>query len=126
MLFAAASFDLRQHFIDRGIFCECLAEGCVETLQQVGHGFIIATHVGDAHFLALGSQRRATDRRDLTDGYLTARVVEEGLDMLERRGGGEQVFHMRTQAANAFVTCAGWFNWAATFHGSSSSMRLIG
>jgi len=87
MLPAAASFDLREHFINRRIFRECLAEGCIEALQQVGHGFIIATHEGHANLLALGSQRRATDRRDFTDRDLTPRVVEEALDMFEGRGG---------------------------------------
>ena len=72
MLFAAAALDLRQHLVDDGIFRKGLAKGRIEALQQVCHRFIVTTHEGDASFFALSSQRCATDRRDLTDRYLTA------------------------------------------------------
>jgi len=87
MLWAAASFDLRQHFVDDGIFRKRLAEGRIQALQQVGDRFIVAAHEGDANFLSLRGQGRAADGRYLTDGDLTARVIEEGLDMFEGRDG---------------------------------------
>ncbi len=77
MLGAATSFDLRQHFVDNGIFRERLPQGRVQALQQIGDRFIVAAHEGDAHFLSLRGQGRAADGRYLTDGDLTAGVVEE-------------------------------------------------
>ena len=87
MLAAAAAFYLRQDFVHRGIFRERLAEGCIEALQQFGHGLIVATHEGDANFLAFGGQHCSPNRQYLTDRDLTARVVEEGLDMFEGHAG---------------------------------------
>ena len=107
MLPAAASFDLWQHLIDNGIFRKRLAEGRIQALQQIGDCLIVAAHEGDAYFLPFRGQGRAEEGRDLTDGDLTARVIEEGLDVLEGRGGAEEIFH---QAANAVVTWVGWFN----------------
>lgn len=83
MLRAAAAFDFRQHFIDDDIFRDCLAERCIQSLQQVRHGFIVAAHECDTNLLAFRSQRCTSDGRYLADRYLTARVVEKGLDMLE-------------------------------------------
>jgi hypothetical protein len=104
MLGAAASFDLRQHLIDNGIVRERLPEGRIQALQQIGNRFIVAAHESDAHFLSHRGQGGAADRRYLTDRDLTARVIEEGLDVFERGDGGEWDFH---QAANAVVTCVG-------------------
>ena len=87
MLWAAAAFDLRQHFIHHGIFCKSLAKGRIQALQQIRHRFIVPTHECDANFLSLRGQGSPADGRYLTDRYLTARVVEEGLDMLEGRDG---------------------------------------
>jgi hypothetical protein len=104
MLPAAASFDLWQHLIDNGIFRKRLAEGRIQALQQIGDCLIVAAHEGDAYFLPFRGQGRAAEGRDLTDGDLTARVIEKGLDMFKGRDGCKRVFH---QAANAFVTCVG-------------------
>ena len=87
MLGAAASFDLRQHLIDNGIFRERLAQGHIQALQQIGDRFIVAAHEGDAHFLSLCGQSRAANGRYLSDRDLTARVIEERLDMFERGDG---------------------------------------
>jgi hypothetical protein len=104
MLFAATSFDFRQHFIDDGIFRKRLSEGRIQALQQVGDRFIVAAYQRDAHLFPLRGQGRATDRRYLPDRDLTAGVIEEGLDMFEGRDGCEGIFH---QAANAVVTWVG-------------------
>ena len=36
MLGAATSFDLRQHFVDNGIFRQRLPQGRIQALQQIG------------------------------------------------------------------------------------------
>ncbi len=93
MLRAATSFDLRQHLIDNGIVSEDLPEGCVEALQQIGNGFILAAYEGHPNFLSHRSQGRATDRRYFTDRDLTSRVIEESLDMFEGRDRSDGIFH---------------------------------
>jgi hypothetical protein len=99
-----SSLDLGQHLIDNGIFRERFAEGGVQPLEQIRDRFIVAAHEGDTHFLPFRGQGRAADRRYFTDGDLTARVIEEGLDVFERRDGSKGIFH---HAANADVTCVG-------------------
>jgi hypothetical protein len=72
-------FDLRQHFVDNGVFRERLPQRRIQALKQIGDRFIVAAHEGDAPLLSLRGQGRAADRRYLTDRDLTAEVVEEGL-----------------------------------------------
>jgi|ERR1700677_3665679 len=104
MLWAAAPFDLGQYLIDDRIFRERLSEGVIQALQQIGDGFLVAANESNTHFLPLRRQGRAADRRYFADGDLTARVIEEGLNVFEGRDGGEGIFH---HAANAVVTCVG-------------------
>ena len=40
-------------------------------MQQFGYGFLFPADQGDARFLTICRQCRATDRRDFTDGDLT-------------------------------------------------------
>ncbi len=82
MLGLAAPFDLRQHFVDDGIFGKGLPEGRIQTLQQLGDGFIVAADQSDAYLLSLRGQGGAADRWYLPDRDLTAGVIEKGLDML--------------------------------------------
>lgn len=85
MLPATAAFDFRQHLIDNGIFSQRRAEGGVQPLQQFADRFIVAAHQRDAHCLSLCRQGRAANRRYLTDRDLTARGVQESLDVFEGR-----------------------------------------
>ena len=88
---------------------------------------IVATHERDAHFLALSGERSPADRRDLSEGDRTARVVKEGLQVAERCGATLGLEHGRARyAARASVAWLGWRSFSATFQGISSSMRLIG
>src|ERR1700694_922652 len=64
-----------------------LPERRIQALQQVGDRFIVAAHEGDANFLSLRGQGRAADGRYFTDRVLTARIIEECLDMFESRDG---------------------------------------
>jgi hypothetical protein len=64
-----------------------LPERRIQALQQVGDRFIVAAHEGDANFLSLRGQGRAADGRYFTDRDLTARIIEECLDMFESRDG---------------------------------------
>ena len=122
----ALAFDFRQDFIGGGAGGDEVGECGVEPLQELGDGFIVAADERDARFLALGGERRATDRRDFPDGDLTACVIQEGLDMIEAGSPREELSHVDFQAANACVTWSGWLSLSARFQGSSSSMRLIG
>jgi hypothetical protein len=83
MLWAVAPFDLRQRFIDDGIFRERFAEGRIQPLQQIGDRFIVPAHQRDTDFLPFRRQGRAANRRYFTNGDLTAGVVEESLDVFE-------------------------------------------
>jgi hypothetical protein len=85
MLGTASAFNLRQHFVDDRIFSERLPEGGVQAREQIGDRFIVAAHEGDTHFLPHRGESGAPDGRYLTDRDLTARVIEEGLYVFERR-----------------------------------------
>jgi hypothetical protein len=87
MLGPAAPFDLRQYFVDNGIFRERLPERRIQALQQVSDCFIVAAHECDAHFFSLRGQGGAADRWYFPDRDLTAGAIEEGLDMLESWAG---------------------------------------
>jgi len=52
-------------------------------VQQVGHTFRFPADHGYPYFFADSGERSATDRRDLPNGDLTARRIEEGMDVLE-------------------------------------------
>jgi len=93
LLRAATSFDLGQYLIDNGIVSENLPEGCIQALQQIGNGFILAAYEGHSYFLSHRSQGRAADWRYFTDRDLTSRVIEESLDMFEGRDRSEGIFH---------------------------------
>lgn len=85
-----AALDFGKDLVDHDVFRGGLAECDIQPVQQVGYAFRFATDQGDTCFFAHGSERSATDWRDFTDGDLTARCIEEGLDVLEaavRRGG---------------------------------------
>ena len=52
-------------------------------MQQVGDAFRFAADQGYSRVFADRGQCSASDRRDFTDGDLTAGGIEEGLDVLE-------------------------------------------
>jgi len=58
-------------------------------VQQVSYAFRFPADQSHARFLAHGSERSSSDRRDFTDSDLAAGRIEEGLDVLEAavRGG---------------------------------------
>jgi hypothetical protein len=87
MLRLAAPFDLRQYFVNDGIFSKRLPEGRIQALQQLGDRFIVAAYEGDAHLLSLGGQGGAADGWYFPDRDLTAGAIEEGLNVLEGRDG---------------------------------------
>jgi hypothetical protein len=77
------TLNLRQNFVDDDVFFRGLAECGIQPLQQVRYGFGFSADQSNARLFADGGQCRASDRRDFTDGDLTAGLIEEGLDVLE-------------------------------------------
>ena len=85
-----APLDLGQDLVDHDVFRGGLAECGIQSVQQVGDAFRFAADQGYSRVFADRGQCSASDRRDFTDGDLTARRIEEGLDVLEatvRHGG---------------------------------------
>ena len=89
-VFLPAALDLGQDLVDHDVFRGGLAERGIQSVQQVGDAFRFAADQGYSRVFADRGQCSASDRRDFTDGDLTARRIEEGLDVLEatvRHGG---------------------------------------
>lgn len=82
LTFATLAFDLRQHFIGDDAVHDVFFQCGIETLQELRDPFVLAPDQGYPYVLALGGHRRAADRRDLPDGELTLRGIEESLDVL--------------------------------------------
>ena len=95
----ALALDFRQDFIGGGAGGDEVGECGVEALQELEDGFVGTTDERDARVLALGSERRAADRRDLPDRDLTACVIQERLDMIEAGSPREELSHVDFQAA---------------------------
>ena len=70
------------HLVDHDVFGGGSAEGGVQSVQQVSYAFRFSAHQSHARFFAHGGKRSASDRRDFTDGDLTATGIEEGLDVI--------------------------------------------
>ena len=93
----ATALDFRQYLVNDRIVGYRFAQGGVQALEQLCDGFAVATDERNAHLLALGRERGPSDRRNLADGDLTARVVEEGLQVTEWRGIGPRFGHDRAR-----------------------------
>ena len=121
-------------FVDDGVVIEGLDEGVVEADEQLHQVFVAAALQGDAGVLTVVGDGRERERRHGTEGDLAAGVHHEPLEGGEWRrskAAGRARRLLRTgfshgaQAASA-VGVVEAVRRGATFHGSSSSSRVIG
>src|SRR6516162_797281 len=100
------------HLVDGSVAFGCAGDGFIEAVQQFEHGLAFSSSEHRVASVVVGSSRDAADGRYFTESDRAA-SGEEPLDVGQCRGG----YAARLGAV-----------WTArtTFHGSNSSMRLIG
>src|SRR5271165_2980032 len=107
--------------VGEDVLCECLADSLVEANKQLSQCLAIAAPEHGQRVMIVGGHGDAADGIHFAEGDFA--VVYELGDMRQRHDFDSGVLGW------AWVYAAGWFTtdrFGAAFHGSSSSMRVMG